>query len=307
MSDSRGSPMPTVSVIMPAFGRTDYLSEAIDSVFRQTYSDFEFILVDDNDPNSEFRKQTSDIVCKHQECGRPIIYIQHPNNRNGASARNTGFHHSRGRYISFLDSDDFYAQRRLEAAVSALDGTSENVGGVYTGVEFRRGSKMYRTHIDVAPGNFLVETLACRFQIGTGSNLFIKREVFEEVSGFDESFQRHQDFEFLVRVFDRYELAAIPEVLVIKNNDQFNRPPFARSLEIKKQYLDKFRSVIDPLPAEDRQEIMSKNFVELGEHALREGLRADSSEMYRKAAENKPLDRRSVFRRSVFWLLSWRK
>jgi len=59
---------------------------------------------------------------------------------------------------------------------------------------------------------------------GTGSNIFIRKSVVDELKGFDEAFLRHQDYEFLVRVFEKYTLEAIPEILVIKNNENLNLP-----------------------------------------------------------------------------------
>lgn len=299
--------MPKVSIIMPTYGRTDFLFESIESVFSQTYGDFEFILVDDNNPDSSFRKQTSEIVQRHEKFGHKIKYIQHPCNLNGATARNTGFAHSSGRYISFLDSDDFYDPKRLEVAVSVLEGTPADVGGVFTGVEFRRNGKKFATHLDVLSGNFLVETLACQFMLGTGSNLFVKREVFERLHGFDEAFERHQDYEFLVRFFERYQIAARAESLVIKNNENFNLPPFRRSYGIKKQYLEKFHPLVSSLSDVDKQYVMAKNYEALGEHALREGLRTESSEMYLIARANGSLGLRRSLRRAILWILSWRR
>jgi len=297
--------VPKVSVIIPAYGSTEFLPQAIDSVFNQTFADFELIVVDDNDPNTEYRAQTSRIISANKRAGRRIIYIQHERNKNGSAARNTGVFHSKGKFISFLDSDDFYHVKRLEAAVSIMDSADVSIGGVYTGVEFRRRGKTFCTHTDVSPGKYLVETLACKFMIGTGSNLFLKREVIEELGGFDEAFDRHQDYEFLVRFFQRYELAAIPEPLVIKNNENFNLPPFERMHDIKRQYLNKYKMVIESLTDDERGYVISKNYSWLGEMALRERKRAESSEMYRIAKRGGFLDKRDTVRRALFWAASW--
>ena len=298
---------PKVSVIIPTFGRTDFLSDAIDSVFSQTFRDFELIIVDDNDPGSEWRKETEMTIGRYQANGRELIYVQHEKNKNGAAARNTGFKVSSGEYISFLDSDDIYCNKRLAVAVAVMEGADEDVGGVYTGVKFRRNKRTYNVYRDTRPGNFLKETLACRFMIGTGSNLFIRRQVLEELGGFDESFQRHQDYEFLVRFFQRYRMAASSDVLVIKNNGNFNQPPISRHREINRQFLKKYRSLIEVMPKADQDYIFRSNFVALGELALREGLRRESNELYAQASRRGRVGRRTHLRRIVFWTMSWFK
>lgn len=296
---------PKVTVIMPAYGPTTFLAEAIDSVQRQTWPNVEFIVVDDNDRDSPHRAATAAIIADAQAAGQDIVYMQHERNRNGAVARNTGIAAATGEYISFLDSDDFYDPLRLARCVGIMQSASDRIGGVYTGVEFRKGGQVYATHTDVTPGNFLAETLACTFMLGTGSNLFIRRSVVEELDGFDESFLRHQDFECLARLFERYDMAACREVLVTKNNENLNLPSFEKSLAIKEQYLAKFAKLIESLPPSQRAYVLRNNYAWLGELALREGKRAQSSAMYAIAARHGRLSLRAQLRRAAFWVRSW--
>lgn len=298
---------PKVSVIIPVYGRTDYLSEAIDSVFEQTYRSFELILVDDNNPNSKFRNTTQVIVSHHQSMGRDIKYIKHDQNRNGSAARNTGVRNSSGEFISFLDSDDRYWPRRLEVAVKVMEGEDERIGGFYSGVDFWRNGRQRNAYRTAPSGRFLLDTLACRFKFGSGSNLFIRRSVFDLLGGFDEAFWRHQDYEFLARFFKDFELAGVNEILVRKNDEKYNLPNFARSLEIKEQYLEKFRNIIESMTDLDRDYIIRCNYIWLGEIALREGLRRMSAEMYMVAKHHGKIDFRDNLRRGIFWLLSWKK
>jgi glycosyltransferase involved in cell wall biosynthesis len=298
---------PRVSVIIPTFGSVKYLPGAIESVCNQTYRDFEIILVDDNDPKSDARRDTLRIAERYTHSSIKFEYIQHDKNRNGSVARNTGVRASVGEYISFLDSDDWYYPKRLEKAVDAMDRLSNAVGGVYTGVDFYRHGKYYGKFDNPQSGSFLVDSLACRFRIGTGSNLFVRREAFNGLDGFDELFWRHQDYEFLVRFFEKYELAGLNEILVAKNNDNVNLPPFDRSLAIKRQFLQKFGPTIAALPASDQDYIMRANFAALGELALREGLRSESRRMYGVVSERGGLGFRGWLRRSGFLIRSWKK
>ena len=187
-----------VSVIIPSYGMPVFLSNAIQSVINQTYEDWELIIVDDNDPKTVFRKKTETLVMDFANKDARINYIKHPCNRNGAAARNTGIAQARGEFIAFLDSDDEYLPQRLEKCCDLLSKCDSSVAGVYTGCEFRKQGKTYNVIRNVRSGNFLVETLACTFMFCTGSNIFVRKSILDEMNGFDENFIRHQDYEFLV-------------------------------------------------------------------------------------------------------------
>lgn len=274
-----------VSVIIPTYGKPLFLEKAIQSVLCQSLSNFELIIVDDNNPDTEARTQTEALVQKYKCLDSRILYLKHEKNRNGAVARNTGFAIAQGKYISLLDSDDEYMPDRLRRCFDAMEASSESVAGVYTGCEFRKSGSVYRKYTDVKAGNFLVETLACRFMFCTGSNIFVRKRVIDELNGFDGAFLRHQDYEFLVRVFEKYTLAAIPELLVVKNNENFNMPNLEKLVAIKKQYLEKFSYIIGKLPQEDVNRIMHGNWINIAENASSRWNFKVANEYYSKASK----------------------
>ena len=122
-----------ITVIVPTYGEPKFLDKAIQSVQNQTYEDWEMIIVDDNNPDTEARIATESIVMEYLKNDERIHYIKHPQNRNGAAARNTGIAQAKGEYIAFLDSDDEYLPRRLEECCRVLDQCDSSVAGVYTG------------------------------------------------------------------------------------------------------------------------------------------------------------------------------
>lgn len=294
--------MCKVSVIIPTYGKPIFLENAICSVQKQTLSDWELIVVDDNNPDTDARIQTEQLLTKFETDNR-IKYIQHPCNKNGAAARNTGIAEARGEYISFLDSDDEYFPTRLEQCCEKLDNCESNIAGVYTGCEFRRDGKVFHTETNVKSGNFLLETLACTFMFCTGSNLFIRKEAVDAVNGFDESFLRHQDYEFLVRIFERYSLVALPEVLVIKNNENVNVPNVEKMKSIKEQYLEKYQEIIDALPEMQKQYVYHSQYIQIAEAALRTKKNNLAKEYYDKAVRSGKLTLKEKARRIAFTLL----
>lgn len=292
--------MIQISVIIPTYGTPIFLENSIKTVLNQTFQDLELIIVDDNNPDTEARQKTEELVERYINNENRIRYIKHEHNKNGAVARNTGFAVAKGKYISLLDSDDEYMPERLQKCFDIMENASDNIAGVYTGCEFRRGAKVYHVEKNVKPGNFLVDTLACKFMFCTGSNIFVRKSVVDELNGFDGAFLRHQDYEFLVRVFEKYDLAAIPEPLVIKNNENFNLPNLDKQVAIKKQYLDKFKYIIDTLSQKDVNYIMHGNYINVAENAMAQNNFKVANEFYNKTTLYGGLSAREWLRRLVF-------
>lgn len=292
--------MIQISVIIPTYGSPVFLSQSIKSVINQTFQDWELIIVDDNNPNTQARLDTEKIVSIFMASDKRVKYIKHEKNMNGAVARNTGFAVAQGKYIALLDSDDEYMLERLQRCFDLMESSADSVAGVYTGCEFRRSGSSYHVFKRVKSGKFLVETLACTFMFCTGSNIFVRKSIVDELNGFDPSFLRHQDYEFLVRVFEKYSLLAIPEILVIKNNENFNLPNVEKLVSIKNQYLNKYSYIINKLPIKDINYIKHQNYISIAECALRQSNTKIAREYYKKAAQFSGLTIRERFRRLLF-------
>lgn len=233
--------MELVSVIITTYGEPKYLKNAILSVLNQTYQNIQLIVVDDNDNNTQNRLET-EILVEELRRLKKFEYYKHDRNRNGAYARNTGIKYATGEYISFLDSDDAYFLNRIEVIISRLPSSGHM--GAYSGCLFKymRSEKAKRKAVS---GNFLYKTLCTSFNFYTGSNLFIKKTIVDELKGFDVDFIRHQDYEFLARYFSKgYTLLGISEILVIKNNINLNLPNIDKMKIVKRLFLEKFRTEI---------------------------------------------------------------
>lgn len=288
---------PKISVIIPTYGIPILLEKAISSVRKQSFIDWELIIVDDNDPDTAAREKTEALVTEFIKEDSCIQYIKHEQNKNGAVARNTGFAIARGKYISLLDSDDEYMSDRLQKCFDAMEQAPESVAGVYTGCEFKRSGKTYYKYTDVKAGNYLIDTLACKFMFCTGSNIFVRKSVVDELNGFDGAFLRHQDYEFLVRVFEKYSLFALPEILVIKNNENFNLLNTEILITIKRQYLEKFKYIIDRLSKKDVDYILHRNYINVAERAMADYNFKVANVFYDKASQYGGLSSREWFRR----------
>lgn len=117
---------PTVSVIIPFYNGEQFISSALDSVFSQTFKDYEVIIVDDG--------SSLDSVSCLSSRKQSIRYIRQ-NNSGVASARNNGIQHSNGEYIAFLDQDDIWLPEKLSLQVNYLESNHE-VALVHSAISF---------------------------------------------------------------------------------------------------------------------------------------------------------------------------
>ena len=103
--------IPRVSVIIPTFNRADLVKQAVDSVLRQTVTDYEVIVVDDGSTDGT-RQALEDVT--------PPVRYYFQKNRGVAAARNLGIEEARGEYLAFLDSDDLFEPGFLEAVLATF-------------------------------------------------------------------------------------------------------------------------------------------------------------------------------------------
>jgi len=107
-----------VSIIVPVYNVERELPNCIDAVLRQTYSDFELLLVDDGSTDG------SGAICDRYAARDPRIRVWHTENRGVSHARNTGLQHAGGTYVAFCDGDDAYRETYLEQMLSAAEKTA---------------------------------------------------------------------------------------------------------------------------------------------------------------------------------------
>ncbi len=193
---------PLISVIMPVYNRKDVVMMAIDSVLNQTYDNFELIVVDDasTDGTTELLK-----TINHDK----VKVIFHEKNKYASGARNTGLKHSNGEYIAYLDSDNILDERYLAATVGAFLELPD-AGGIYS-AQYR-----YETY-DSKPfaiqfGSFNKSLLHNHNFVDM--NCFAhRRDVYEDIGGFDETLKGADDWELILKISNNYKIYSIPFLL----------------------------------------------------------------------------------------------
>ena len=107
---------PKVSVITPVYNAEKYLSETIESVLKQTYKSFEYLLIDDCSTDN-----SASIIKEFEEKDSRVRYIKLTENSGAAVARNRGLEEAKGRYVAFVDSDDKWYPEKLERQLDFME------------------------------------------------------------------------------------------------------------------------------------------------------------------------------------------
>lgn len=242
-----------VSVIIPTYKRSNTLVRSINSVLNQSYNLLEVLVVDDNNPDTEARRETENVMLNFKDNSK-VYYIKHEFNKNGSAARNTGFRYSKGDYIMFLDDDDEFFPHKVKSQVDCLESKDESWGACYTKIEYKKNGKTIMKSAECREGDLLVDALGRNLFIAAGSNLMIRRNVIDAINGFNESFQRNQDLEFLVRILKKWKLAFVDEYGLIV----FMHPPVKMKHsfdELTVQFLKLFEKEIGELNTHDRNTV----------------------------------------------------
>ena len=202
--------MPEVSVLIPSYNHAQFLPDALQSVFQQTFTDYEIVAVDDGSTDGSV-----EILQSYGE--RIRLFTQQ--NRGTYPTLNRCIAESRGIYLAILNSDDLWMPTKLEKQAALLRAHPE-VGLVHTGGHFIDGEGR------VLPGNPLgfewprtpmgniIEALVRCNKI-IASSVLIRRECFERLGGFREDLFGSGDWEMWFRVALEYDIGYIDEPLTM--------------------------------------------------------------------------------------------
>lgn len=137
-----------------------------------------------------------------------------------------------------------------------MDALDDSWGACYTGYIKHQSSGQEQYSAEKVEGDVFVQALMRSFYIGTGSNLFFRRAVIDDIGLFDETFKRNQDLEYIVRVLKKYKIAYVDEFLVEKFHDiRTVNLSFAQSVERENAFRSKFVHYLEELPLKSQKEI----------------------------------------------------
>ena len=185
--------VPAVSVIIPLYNVAEFIAETLNSVFSQTFQNFEVICVNDGSPDT---KALEEAMASH--LGR-VKYVKQEN-RGAGAARNTALNLARGEYVAFLDGDDAWLPTYLEQQMAIAD---EGYDLVYANA-LLIGDSVWagKTYMDRDPseGPCTFEALIGERCLVITSGVIARRKLILDVGGFDESLRNSQDFDLWVKL-----------------------------------------------------------------------------------------------------------
>ncbi len=207
-----------VSVIIPVYNRESFISKAVESVLNQTYKNFEIIVVDDGSIDETY------FSILHLTSDKRLSYYLLNENKGVSFARNYGIKHADGKFIAFLDSDDYWLPEKLEKQVKYM--LENNLKICQTDEYWLRKNRFVnpkKKHKKIS-GNIFYKSL--ELCIVSPSAVMLDREVFENVGMFDEKMPACEDYDLWLRVSLKYNVGLFEEKLIVKrggHEDQLSR------------------------------------------------------------------------------------
>ena len=206
-----------VSVIIPTFNRAHKVERALQSVLAQTFTPYEIIVVDDGSMD-----ETADLINRHY--AESVHYFFQPN-KGVSHARNRGIQEASGNWIAFLDSDDEWLPDKLQIQVSTLQKNPDILFCHTDEIWIRNGKRVNPMRKHRKQGGWIYEKCLPLCVISP-SSVLIKKEIFTNLGGFDESLPACEDYDYWLRYCSRYPVLFLEKQLLIKyggHSDQLSR------------------------------------------------------------------------------------
>ena len=194
---------PLVSIILPVYNRQRVVSQAINSVLDQTYENFELIVVDDGSSDGSVN------VVESFEDSR-IKLICNEINKGVSKTRNIGLENAQGEYIAYLDSDNTWEPEYLETMVASFYRIPD-ADAIYC------AQNLYHRFSDRFPFGIRFGSMN-KSLLNNSNNIDMncfchKREVYDELGGFDENLRRFVDWDLILKINSKYSIYSIPVIL----------------------------------------------------------------------------------------------
>ena len=185
---------PKITVLMSVYNGAKFLAEAIDSILAQTFTDFEFIII--NDASSD---DSLHIINSYKDAR--IVLIQNNKNIGLTKSLNIGIAKAKGKYIARMDADDISMPKRLE---KQFDFMEEHIKYQFCGSKAisinEEGQEISYLPDTVCDEDIILASIFFK-NMFTHSTLFIEKKALTDVGGYDEEFTRSQDYRLYLKLF----------------------------------------------------------------------------------------------------------
>ena len=200
-----------ICVIIPVYNRPDKIRRAVGSVFAQTYSPAEIIVVDDHSTDST-PAVLSELSAQYLH---EMVVLRHSENKGVAAARNTGITAASADWIAFLDSDDEWMPEKLERQVRFHREHPELKISQCDELWIRDGEHMTKRRIHRKEGGQIFRE-SLKLCLVSPSAVLMHRTLFDEIGDFDESFPACEDYDLWLRILTEYPIGYLDEPLLTR-------------------------------------------------------------------------------------------
>jgi glycosyltransferase involved in cell wall biosynthesis len=188
---------PVVSIVTPAYNVSQYIAEALDSVFAQTFPDFEVLVNNDGSPDTPALEA---ILARYTD--PRLVYVKNDVNKGISGARNACIHAARGEFVAFLDGDDKWKPEYLSRMVATMR-VDPGLSVLYSDcIPFGPTPFAGRTHMSMRPSirPVTLEALMTERATPITSCVMVRRQALLEVGMFDETLRYVEDFDLWCRL-----------------------------------------------------------------------------------------------------------
>lgn len=238
------SASPVVSVVTATYNMAQFLGAAIHTVLAQTWSDFQYIIIDDGSSDG-----TREVVAPF--LSDPRVEYHYQENQGQTLAKNNGARRARGEFICFLDGDNLWLPHKLQMQLDLFRTLPESVGIVYTEQEFIDESGRVTGRPTLTPYSGRISQQLLFENFVTFNSAMIRHDCLRKHGYFDESLQRSIDYELWLRLSAHYEFRYVPDVTTQyrKWSGQMSQDldrRFAVAMQIMETFIARHPQLLDP-------------------------------------------------------------
>lgn len=196
-----------ISIIMSVFNGLPYLKEAVNSILKQTYTNFEFIIVNDASSDKSWDYLTS---LKDKR----IKLINNKRNIGLAASLNKSLNVSKGLYIARMDADDISIKNRFEEQVKYLQNHKEvDICGCWVDLIDKNGKVIGEKKYPLSDKE--IKSALKWYQPIVHPTFMARRSFYKNLDGYNPKFDYAEDYEILIRALTKYKMANIPKKLLL--------------------------------------------------------------------------------------------
>ena len=274
---------PCVNIVLPTYNRAGYIMEAIESVLKQTYSNWKLLVVDDGstDNTGELVKQIDD---------ERVQLLHTPSRLWATGTRNFGLKNATGELVAFIDSDDLWAATKLQKQVNALLQYSDAGFCVTGGYNFREHDQpveyFYKQREGIRYDDLFIGFFKGEVSAATPSFTF-RRELLDRVGLFNEQ-KSFADADYFLRIAKVTKGIILYEPLFYRrlHDSNISNRDWEKGWE---EGIELINSYKDALPAEIRKNALFKSYINGGEKYLMVKKPKKALSLFLKAWQQKPL------------------